>query len=206
MGHLPEKNGTRLPLLIVHTHKHLDHRAGDTQFAHLAGVEIIGADLESVRTFFGFPQWPEGVGHVDLGGRIIDVLPAPGHQENHVVFYDNETALLFSGDFLMPGRLLISDRQAFRESAVRIATYLSPRPVAHILGAHIELDAAGIPYNFGTHFHPNERPLELSREDLVALGGAFEHFNGFYARYPHFVLFNSKLELPVLGFEELMAR
>jgi Metallo-beta-lactamase superfamily len=29
---LPNKGSAKLPLLVVHTHKHLDHRAGDAQF------------------------------------------------------------------------------------------------------------------------------------------------------------------------------
>jgi glyoxylase-like metal-dependent hydrolase (beta-lactamase superfamily II) len=34
------------------------------------------------------------------------VIPTPGHNATHVVFYVRITGLLFSGDFLMPGRLL----------------------------------------------------------------------------------------------------
>jgi hydroxyacylglutathione hydrolase len=188
---LPVNNGARMPLLVVHTHKHLDHRAGDGQFEGLPGVQLVPATLESVKKFFGFPQWPEGVSHVDLGGRIVDVIPAPGHQENHVVFYDNRTALVFSGDFLMPGRLLVEDAQAFQASAVRVANFLRDRPVAHILGAHIELDANGNTYWFGTEYHPHERALALSKDDLMALPKAFEAFNGFYGRHPNYVLYNS---------------
>src|SRR5438477_5852447 len=32
---LPASGGATLPLLVVHTHRHLDHRAGDAQFANL---------------------------------------------------------------------------------------------------------------------------------------------------------------------------
>jgi glyoxylase-like metal-dependent hydrolase (beta-lactamase superfamily II) len=180
-----------MPLLVGHTHKHLDHRAGDPQFEGLSGLQVVAADLDSVRTFFGFKQWPEGIAHLDLGGRIVDVIPAPGHQEAHVVFYDNRTALVFSGDFLMPGRLLVDDATAFHQSALRLIDFLQARPVSHILGGHIELDANGETYSFGSQYHPNERPLALSKEDLLVLPKAFEHFNGFYARYPDFVLFNS---------------
>jgi glyoxylase-like metal-dependent hydrolase (beta-lactamase superfamily II) len=188
---LPEVVGARLPLLVVHSHKHLDHRAGDGQFQGLPGVQLVPADLDSVRAFFGISQWPEGVSHIDLGGRIVDVLPAPGHQFCHVVFYDNRTALVFSGDFLIPGRLLVDDATAYRQSAVRLIDFLQNRPVSHILGGHIELNAQGDTYWFGTTYHPNERALALSKEDLLALPAAFDHFNGFYAPYPDFVLFHS---------------
>jgi hypothetical protein len=53
------------------------------------------------------------------------------------------------------------------------------------------VDAHGETYWFGSQCHPNERSLALSKEDLLVLPKAFEHFNGFYARYPNFVLFDS---------------
>jgi len=52
------------------------------------------------------------------------------------------------------------------------------------------LNTAGHAYRFGSHYHPNERRLELAREDLTALPAAFESFNGFYARYPNYILTN----------------
>lgn len=188
---LPDVGGTRMPLLVVHTHKHLDHRAGDPQFEGLSGVQVVAPDLDSVRTFFGFKQWPEGIAHLDLGGRMVDVIPAPGHQLAHVVFYDDRTALLFSGDFLMPGRLLVDDAAAYHQSALRLIDFVKTRPVAYILGGHVELDAQRRTYWFGSQYHPNERSLALSKEDLLTLPAALERFNGFYARYPDYVLFNS---------------
>ena len=196
---LPGDGPSKLPLLVVHTHKHLDHRAGDPQFQNLPNVQLVGADLDSVRNFFGFPNWPEGVAHLDLGGRVVDVLPAPGHQFCSVVFYDNRTTLVLSGDFLIPGRLLIEDAAAYRQSALRLIEFFKSRPVSHILGGHIELDAAGDTYWFGTQYHSNERPLALSREDLLALPTAFEHFNRFYNRYPDFVLYHQMRMLVVQG-------
>jgi glyoxylase-like metal-dependent hydrolase (beta-lactamase superfamily II) len=187
---LPEKDGKKLPLLVAHTHRHLDHRAGDPQFASLPSVEVVPFDLEGVRAFFGFDNWPNGIAHIDLGGRTVDVIPTPGHNDTHVAFYDDRTGILFSGDFLLPGRLLIEDAAAYRESALRVIDFLKTRPLTHILGGHIELNAAGRAYRFGSHYHPNEHRLELGRADLTALPAAFEHFNGFYARYPNYILTN----------------
>ena len=187
---LPDRDGQKLPLLVAHTHRHLDHRAGDPQFASLPGVQIVPIDLEGMRTFFGFTNWPNGIAQVDLGGRIVDVIPTPGHNETHLAFYDNRTGLLFSGDFLMPARLLIEDAAAYRESALRVAEFLKTRPLTHILGGHIELNAAGQPYRFRSRYHPNEHRLALAREDLTALPAAFENFNGFYARHPNYILSN----------------
>jgi len=187
---LPDKDHKKLPLLVAHTHRHLDHRAGDPQFASLPSVQTVPIDLEGVRAFFGFTNWPNGIAHLDLGGRTVDVIPTPGHNETHVAFYDDKTGILFSGDFLMPGRLLIEDATAYGESALRVVDFLKTRPLTHILGGHIELNTAGHAYRFGSHYHPNEHRLELAREDLAALPAAFESFNGFYARHPNYILSN----------------
>jgi glyoxylase-like metal-dependent hydrolase (beta-lactamase superfamily II) len=187
---LPEKDHKKLPLLVVHTHRHLDHRAGDTQFASLPSVQVVPFDLEGVRAFFGFTDWPNGIGHIDLGSRTVDLIPTPGHNQTHLAFYDDRTGILFSGDFLLPGRLLIEDAGAYRESALRVVDFLKTRPLSHILGGHIELNAGGRAYRFGSHYHPNEHRLELARADLAALPAAFERFNGFYARYSNYILTN----------------
>jgi hydroxyacylglutathione hydrolase len=187
---LPDKDGKKLPLVVAHTHRHLDHRAGDPQFASLASVQVVPFDLEGVRAFFGLADWPNGIAHVDLGGRTVDVIPTPGHNQTHVAFYDDRTGILFSGDFLMPARLLIDDGTAYHQSALRVVEFLNTRPLTHILGGHIELDAAGRAYRFGSHYHPNEHRLELAKADLTALPAALERFNGFYAGYPNYILTN----------------
>ena len=196
---LPNKDDKKLPLLVAHTHRHSDHRAGDPQFASLPSVQIVPFELEGVRTFFGFTDWPNGIAHLDLGDRTVDVIPTPGHNETHLAFYDNKTGILFSGDFLMPARLLIQDAAAYRESALRVVDFLKTRPLTHILGAHIELNTAGHAYRFGSHYHPDEHRLELTREDLTALPAAFDRFNGFYARYPNYILTNPTHNLVALA-------
>jgi len=183
---LPSKDGVRLPLLIVHTHKHRDHYAGDGQFASPPNVKVVPPDLASVRAFFGFDHWPEGIAHLGLGDRIVDVVPTPGHESAHIAFYDERTALLFSGDFLMPGRLTLEDKAVDQKSAARVIDFLANRPVTHILGGHIERDLAGHTYAEGATYHPNERPLELSREDLMKLPSALASFNGFYASHENY--------------------
>ena len=71
------KGGSRLPLMVVHTHGHLDHRSGDDQFRALPDVEVVPTDLESVKNRFGIADWPNGTGLIDLGDRVIDVIPTP---------------------------------------------------------------------------------------------------------------------------------
>lgn len=201
---LPARNGARLPLVVAHTHSHGDHREGDAQFASLPDVRIVPTDLDGVRRFYGLPQWPEGVAQFDLGGRVVNVLPAPGHNPNHVVFHDEATGLLLTGDFLLPGRLTVDDAEAFEASANRVAAFVRDRPVSHVLGGHVELDREGHLYPHGATHHPDERALPLTKADVLALPQALDDFNGFYASHPSFVLTNPLRNLAAVAIGALV--
>jgi glyoxylase-like metal-dependent hydrolase (beta-lactamase superfamily II) len=180
---------TDFPLTVVHTHGHLDHRSGDAQFSGDAHTEVVGTTLEDVKRRFHLSNWPEDSAQIDLGDRIVDVLPTPGHYPSELSYYDRQTGLFFSGDFLLPGRLLIADKSADLASAKRIAQFVSNRPVTYVLGGHIELDQEGNTF-LGDHYHPNERPLQLSKEQLLQLPAIVQSFNGFYGRQGEYVLEN----------------
>lgn len=195
MDLLPSRGAGKIPLLVLHTHGHGDHRAADAQFAAHPGVVVVPPEVDHLRTALSLPQWPEGVGHIALGGRTVDVIAAPGHQPAHLIFYDDRTALLFTGDFLLPGRLMVDELAAYRASAARLVAFIGDLPVSHVLGAHIELDTAGELFPSGSQHHPNERALALAKADVLALPGALADFNGFYARHEHFVVTNPKRNL-----------
>lgn len=192
---LLDHGGVTLPLLVVHTHGHRDHRAGDRQFERLPSVEIRSGMLPDVVKDFGFLSWPEDTVFVDLGGRVVDVIPTPGHHPAHLVFYDRPTGIVISGDFLLPGRLLIDDPSAYQRSAERLSIFLESRPVSHVLGGHVEIDRSGRPYPMGSTHHPSERTLALTKEDVIGLASRLQDFNGFYAEYPNYILTNPKRNL-----------
>ncbi|HKR97473.1 MAG TPA: MBL fold metallo-hydrolase [Candidatus Angelobacter sp.] len=188
---LPGNGAQKLPLIVVHTHRHLDHRAGDGQFTQLPNVQVAGFDIDSVRRFYHFTDWPNGVAEVDLGDRTVDVIPTPGHNETEISFYDRNTGLFFSGDFLIPGRLLVDDTSAYIASAQRVAAFVKDRPVTYVLGGHIEKNANGELFPWESPFHPNEHVLQMTKDDLLALPAALEKFNGFYSVSGKFVMMNS---------------
>ena len=98
--------------------------------------------------------------------------------------------MLFTGDFLMPGRLLIDDTDADRASAFRVGLFLATRPLTYALGGHIELDTAGRTFDFYSHYHPHERALEMTKADVNALLVAVYRFNGFYTESGPFIMMN----------------
>lgn len=180
-----------LPLLVVHTHRHKDHRGGDGQFANLPHVEVVGFDLESVRSYYHFTDWPNGLAQIELGDRTVDVIPTPGHNETEVSFYDRNTALFFSGDFLMPGRLLIDDKNTDSASANRAAAFVKDRSVSYVLGGHIEFNSEGKAFPWESHFHPNEHVLQLRKDDLLALPDAVSNFHGSSTQHGKFLMMKS---------------
>lgn len=191
MDLLPSVGEAKLPLVVVHTHRHLDHRAGDGQFEHLQNVQVVGFDIDSVRKFYDIADWPNGMTQIELGDRVVDAIPTPGHNETEVSFYDEKTGLFFSGDFLMPGRLMIDDTKADLASAERAVAFVKDRPVSYVLGGHIEEDASGKLFPWESQYDPNEHVLQLTKDDLLALPGKIRNFNGFYTETGGAVLMNS---------------
>jgi hydroxyacylglutathione hydrolase len=200
MSLLPTQGRTKIPLLIVHTHGHLDHRLGDSQFQNLPNVEIVPTDLPHVQKFFNFPDWPTGVTQLDLGNRIIEVLPTPGHYPSEVSYYDRQTGLFFSGDFFLPGHLIIDDAKADLASANRVADFVKNRPITYVLGGHVELDAHNQMLPLASNYHPNEHVLQMTKQDLLALPAIIASFNGFYSSNGMFVLYSQTRILLALGF------
>jgi glyoxylase-like metal-dependent hydrolase (beta-lactamase superfamily II) len=170
---------TSIPLMVVHTHAHGDHIAGDKELAATPNVTLIPATVEAQQKAFGIADWPSQPGSIDLGGRIVDVLAIPGHQAAHVAYYDRATAILLTGDHLYPGRLYITDFPAYVASTQRLVRFTDTRPVAHILGNHIEQKSTPFEdYPVGTVYQPDEHSLELGRANLLELMSALESLHG----------------------------
>ena len=160
----------RYGLVVAHTHGHADHVAADGQFTGRPDTEIVGIGLTEVVAFYGLANWPDGTAELNLGGRVLDVLPGPGHEAAATVFYDRATGLLLTGDSLYPGRLYIRDWPAYVATVDRLAGFCETRPVTHVLGCHIEMAGkSGEDYPVGTTHQRNEPPLELTVEHLYAL-------------------------------------
>jgi len=166
IGDWRKRHGGRpVHLIVAHSHSHGDHHAGDDEFRDRPDTEVVGLKPEQVAAFFRIRDWPNEIGHFDLGGRVLDVIPTPGHEPAHIMVYDARTRLLFSGDMLYPGRLYVPlDHFAdFRASADRLAAFAQTHPIRALLGAHIEMTTnAGQDYPMEAPTHPSEHPLPLS--------------------------------------------
>jgi glyoxylase-like metal-dependent hydrolase (beta-lactamase superfamily II) len=161
---------------VIHSHGHGDHTAGDAQLQKLAEVEFVAATPAAVQKAAGIGAWPTDIGKIGLGGRILDVIPIPGHNQASIALYDRMTGNLLTGDSLYPGRLYVpeADVPVYAASAQRLADFAASHPIAHVLGTHIEQARTPyVDYPRGTTYQPDEHTLELTRAHIIELNDAF---------------------------------
>ena len=163
-------------LVVVHTHGHGDHVGGDAQFAGQPDTTLVAPGVAPNVQFFGFTNWPNDIVSYDLGGRVLDLIPIPGHEDSSIAFYDRQTCLLMTGDSLYPGRLYVVGAQAqgqwdvYKASVQRMVDFTASNPVSWILGCHIEMtQRPGVDYPFFAPKHPLEHDLQLDLSHLVLL-------------------------------------
>jgi glyoxylase-like metal-dependent hydrolase (beta-lactamase superfamily II) len=115
----------------------------------------------------------------DLGERILDIIPIPGHEASSIAIYDRQTGILFTGDTLYPGRLYVQDTAAFADSIQRLVDFTHGKIITHILGNHIEQTRTPyLDYPIRTVYQPDEHQLELGRAHLLELNQALRDLKG----------------------------
>lgn len=170
---LAKRGQASIQLIVAHSHAHGDHIFNDGQFIGKPNTTVVGTSLTAVRNFFGIADWPTQIVEYDLGGRMVSVIPIPGHHTAHIAFYDHRSGLLLTGDTLYPGRLYISNWSQYKASIQRMVDFTADKPTCWVLGTHIEMtNMPGVDFPPGSISHPNERALELTRAHLVELNEA----------------------------------
>lgn len=116
-----EKLGLTVKALWL-THGHLDHAGAVGALAKAWQVPVIGPHredqfwldmIQEVSARYGFPtpekvevtQWLEGGEVLQLGQESFEVRFAPGHTPGHVMFYNQNNDLLWTGDVLFKGSI-----------------------------------------------------------------------------------------------------
>jgi hydroxyacylglutathione hydrolase len=147
-------------LVVAHTHAHGDHIAADGQFTDRPRTAIVGHGVDAVQQFFHITDWPLGTGVLDLGDRVLEIIPIPGHQAASVAVYDPWTGMLLTGDTVYPGRLYVADYPAFVTSLTRLRDFAHQHPISAVLGCHVEMtNRPGREYPLGATYQPQEASL-----------------------------------------------
>jgi glyoxylase-like metal-dependent hydrolase (beta-lactamase superfamily II) len=161
---------TRMQLVVTHSHAHGDHTGGDPQFSGQPDTTLVGKKLEDVQSYFGITDWPNQQVTLDLGGRVLDIIPIPGHEATSIAVYDRKSRILLTGDTVYPGRLYISNWPAFKSSIERLAGFVKAHDVVQVLGTHIEMsNKPGIDYPVRTTYQPEEHDLAMTPANILEL-------------------------------------
>jgi hydroxyacylglutathione hydrolase len=168
-----------IDVVVVHSHPHSDHVAGDAQLRAMNSpsvhVTVVTPDIASTKAFYGIKTWPSDLGYVDLGDRVLDAIGIPGHSPVSIALYDRQTGILFTGDSLYPGRLYVLNWNDFKSSTERLVSFTRGKIITHILGCHVEETTTPYAdYPIGTIYQPEEHELALSRGALLELSEALQ--------------------------------
>jgi glyoxylase-like metal-dependent hydrolase (beta-lactamase superfamily II) len=177
-----------IPLIVTHSHSHDDHTWGDAAIQALKDpampIEFVAPTVDAASKAFGISSWPATPGQADLGGRVLNIVPIPGHDTYAIALYDRRTGILLMGDNLYPGRLYVRDFAVYKASTERLIAWLAGKPVAHILGNHIEQSSTPFKdFPIGSIYHPGEHVLELTFGTLLELEDGLKAMQSAPRRY-----------------------
>jgi glyoxylase-like metal-dependent hydrolase (beta-lactamase superfamily II) len=146
---------TPLPVIVINSHTHFDHVGGNAEFRNIWNRDLLytrknmrgqpniysrdvlaperlcgplppGADAKS----YSIRPWKSTHSlrdheRIDLGGRIVEAIFAPGHTPDSVALLDRRNGLLFTGDSFYPGPIYLfvpeTDFAAYTRSVARLA-------------------------------------------------------------------------------------
>ena len=105
------KEITDKPLVVVNTHPHRDHIAGNAQFgeAYLSAPAIEEVKAAAARTNTPVTYTMKAVKDgdtIDLGDRKIEIIAIPAHSPGSIAILDQKTGYLFTGDEIDPGQVV----------------------------------------------------------------------------------------------------
>ena len=185
----------RVPLTVALTSgEDIAQNQGLTQFAGRPDTMIVPRPLALMQRHYGLSgNWPGGTGNIDLGDRVITVIPTPGTHIDAVSFYDPYCDMLFTGDLLFPGRINISNDADFIRSLERLQGFVAANPVKWVMGGHVDMMfVPGKHYPRFATYKPYERVLEM---EPALIDDALESARSAQGRSvklirPDFILFN----------------
>jgi glyoxylase-like metal-dependent hydrolase (beta-lactamase superfamily II) len=157
----------KVPLTVVLTSgEDVAQNQGLVQFVGRRDTTLVPTSLAETKQFYNLSSsWPSGSGKIDLGDRIVDVIPTPGAHKDGLTFYDPYNDFLFTGDLLFPGKINIGNDTDYIASLTRLKEWKDKHPVKWVMGGHIEMQfVPGKAYPRFATYKPYERLLQMEPE------------------------------------------
>jgi len=122
---------------------------------------------------------PPDAAEIDLGGRVVTVIPTPGTHKDGVSFYDRYDGFLFTGDFVCPGRITIANDVDYLKSIARLRAFRDSHPVKWVMGGQIDMQfLPGVEYMRLITYKPMEHVLQLDPAVLDDAAATAERLKG----------------------------
>lgn len=168
--------------MAANTHGHFDHTGGNGWFEHVymsaKALEIARIPYPSKASLnypLDYPVTVVGDGDViDLGGRTLEIFEIPAHAPSSVAYLDRKEHILFSGDEIANGVMLVWMQDEPQPTVEQHA-----RNMEKILKLHDEFDY--ICSGHGEELYPaslvknllehDQRIMEGSEGELMVLSG-----------------------------------
>ena len=130
---------TSKPVTLMATHVHPDHTGESIKY--FDQIYINAADMVSVPSMMG--DYKGEIKYlndgeiIDLGGREIEVIFAPGHTPGSTIYFDKEKHYGFSGDAFGSGNLLLTTNfSTLLNTTTRIAAYMRKYGIEKMYPGH----------------------------------------------------------------------
>ena len=149
---------TDLPAFVVNTHGHFDHTGGNGWFGDVymhqeavkdCRIPVFDARLEDYPCGYEIKTVEEPY-VFDLGGRHLEVIGIPAHNAGSIALLDHENRLLFSGDEIEAGQVLLIALMAEAQSCQTVEAH--QRNMKRLRARIAEFDSI-CPSHNGTPIH-----------------------------------------------------
>ena len=173
-----QANGiAKMPLLVLTLGSDASQNGALGQFQDRPDTTIVAAD-DVLRSKVLGSNWPRE-GKLDLGGRVLSVLPTPGLDASAISIFDGWSKILFTGNTLYPGRLVIRDFPKYLNSLETLVQFSETNNIRWIMGGRIEMSAEpGLDFMLRSNYRPNERALQLTAAELKDAANIVRLING----------------------------
>ena len=147
------------------------------QFSDWPLAQVVEPSEDARTKAFG-SDWPES-GELELGGRRLTILSAPGLESQAIAVYDSWTQVMFTGNVLFPGRLVIRDFASYQSTLKSLQEFSRQNPVLQLWGGRVEMSAEpGLDFILRSNYRPNERTLPLNVGAISDALGIVNLING----------------------------
>lgn len=156
-----------IPVMIINTHHHADHVAGNLELKSHYGIPV----LAPARELALIPRADKGMKEGDVieeAGLRFNVIETPGHTKGHIALYEPDLKALFAADTVFSmgcGRLMEGSAEEMFSSLQKLKTL----PLDTLIYAGHEYTADN--GRFALSVEPENQEIKIRMAEVTKLRG-----------------------------------